>query len=173
MRVASENILVIFGVDKLIIFNVEDMTIVETIKINYYIEKVETKNGFIIVLTSDEDSERKIIHCWKLCHKSGKVLEKYKATPFIPSDYEECTEDNISLSLIVSIDMNPRVYVYWRGTNSMIELDPLQQMSEQYTRQSFVTSVIDLTEETYAEILDNKITVSHKKAGKRIAQLFN
>ena len=56
MRIASENILVIFGVDKLIIFNVEDMTIVETIKINYYIEKVETKNGFIIVLTSDEDS---------------------------------------------------------------------------------------------------------------------
>ena len=63
--------------------------------------------------------------------------------------------------------------MYWQGTNSMIELDPLQQMSEQYTRQSIVSNVTDLTEETYAEVLDNKITVSHKKAGKRIAQLFN
>ena len=54
----------------------------------------------------------------------------------------------------------------------MIELDPIQQLSEQYTRQSIVSHVVDLTPETYAEILDNKINVFHKKAGKRIAQLF-
>ena len=127
MAVASDNVVVIFGVDKLLVFNVADMAIVETIKIDFYIEKIESRDGFIVALTSEEDSENKVAHCWKLCPKSGKVLEKYKATPFLPSEFEECTEDNLNVSIIFSIEENPRVYVYWKGTNSMIEIDPIKQ----------------------------------------------
>lgn len=32
------------------------MEIVERVKINNYIEKLEVRNGFVVVLTSDEDS---------------------------------------------------------------------------------------------------------------------
>lgn len=53
MTVASPKILVIFGMDKLIVFNVEEKAIVETIKISYYIEKIETQNGYVVIMTSD------------------------------------------------------------------------------------------------------------------------
>ena len=53
MTSCGDNLLVIFGVDKLIVFNVQEMAIVETIKISYYIEKIETRNGYVVIMTSD------------------------------------------------------------------------------------------------------------------------
>lgn len=35
-------------------------------------------------------------------------------------DYEECSEDNMCMSLILSIEGNPKVYVYWKNTVYMI-----------------------------------------------------
>lgn len=129
MAVISPRILVVFGLNKFVIFDIESMAIVESVKINFYIEKMESVNGFIALLTSDEDSENKVVHCWKLDTTSGHVQEKYTPTPFIPQEFEECTEDNLKLALIVSIEKALRVYIFWEGTNSMIELDPIQQQS--------------------------------------------
>jgi predicted PolB exonuclease-like 3'-5' exonuclease len=66
MLILSSNIVVIFGVDKFLLFDVGKMEISESVKINNYVEKIEAKNNYVIILTSDEDGEHKIAHCWKI-----------------------------------------------------------------------------------------------------------
>lgn len=77
------------------------------------------------------------------------------------------------MSLIISIQGIPKVYVYWKGTVHMIEVDPYSQSSEKYNRYNKVEESIDLTKDTYAEIFDKSIVVHNKKSGKKIAQLMN
>ena len=40
------------------------------------------------------------------------------------------------MSIIISVDLNPKVYIYWKNTVHMIEVDPVNQLSERYTRNS-------------------------------------
>ena len=77
------------------------------------------------------------------------------------------------MSLIISVDGCPKVYVYWKGTSYMVEVDPSKQSSQKYNRHDKVEESIDLTSETYAEIFDKSVVVHNKKNGKRIAQLMN
>ena len=44
----------------------------------------------------------------------------------------------------MSVDKNPRIYIYWKSTIHMIEVDPIHQLSERYARNSYVTYVSDL-----------------------------
>lgn len=97
------------------------------------------------------------------------MTQAYKPTKFTPVDYEECTEDNLEISLIVSIEGNPKVYVYWKDTTYMIEVDPVNQLKDRYNRHTPITLVYDLSPETYAEIVGNNIYVNDKKNGKRVA----
>jgi len=55
----------------------------------------------------------------------------------------------------------------------MIEVDPIQQVTEKYNRHSKVQLSFDLTKETYAEIIDKSIVVNNKRTGKKVAQLMN
>jgi hypothetical protein len=55
LRVLSKKILVIFGADKFMIFNVEAMEVTDSIKLGNCAEKIEVRNGFVVVLTSDID----------------------------------------------------------------------------------------------------------------------
>ena len=49
------------------------------------------------------------------------------------------------MSLIISVDGCPKVYVYWKGTSYMVEVDPSKQYSEKYNRHDKVEESIDLT----------------------------
>lgn len=77
------------------------------------------------------------------------------------------------MNLILSIDGLPKVYVYWAATVYMIEVDPIQQVTEKYNRHSKVQLSFDLTKETYAEIIDKSIVVNNKRTGKKVAHLMN
>ena len=35
-------------------------------------------------------------------------------------EYEECTEDRLEMAIIDSIEKQPKVYFYWKGTNNMV-----------------------------------------------------
>lgn len=41
------------------------------------IEKAEAQKDYIIVLTSDEEGESKLVYCWKV-GENGKVSTKYE-----------------------------------------------------------------------------------------------
>ena len=43
-------------------------------------------------------------------------------------EFEDCTEDRLEMTIIESIDYNPKVYLYWKGTNNMVELDPSRKL---------------------------------------------
>lgn len=40
------------------------------------IEKAQAQKGYIIVLTSDEEGENKLVYCWKI-DENGKISVKY------------------------------------------------------------------------------------------------
>lgn len=73
MTVVSEKVLLIFGVSQFILFHIDSMSIVERIKTSTYIEKLEVRNGFLSILTSDEDFENKVVECWKIDSFTGKI----------------------------------------------------------------------------------------------------
>lgn len=67
LNVFSNKVLIIFGVSRFMLFHTSNMSVVETVEINHYIEKFEVRNGYLTILTADEeDSENKLIHCWKI-----------------------------------------------------------------------------------------------------------
>lgn len=51
--VLNKHTLVIFGLDKFTLFNIDTMQISETIKLNAYIDKLEVRNNFIVIMSSD------------------------------------------------------------------------------------------------------------------------
>lgn len=51
------------------IVNVEEEKVIEVVKVDGYIECSEIWNDYIVVLTTDEESESKLITCWKFNEK--------------------------------------------------------------------------------------------------------
>ncbi len=77
------------------------------------------------------------------------------------------------MTIIMSIDHSPRIYIFWKGTNQMVEVDPIRRQQEKYSRTNPITFVSDLDGERYAEIHGNKILINSKKGGKEVAQIIN
>jgi hypothetical protein len=77
------------------------------------------------------------------------------------------------MTLLLSFAGLPKIYVYWKDTNYVIEIDPQTAISEKYNRHHAISLVYDLTLETYAEIVEKSILVMHKKSGKEIAKLMS
>jgi hypothetical protein len=49
-------------------------------------------------------------------------------------EYEECEDSLLELAIIQSIEHTPKVYLYWRGSNQMLEVDPVRRLEERYNR---------------------------------------
>jgi hypothetical protein len=73
----------------------------------------------------------------------------------------------------MSIDGNPRIYIFWQGTNQMIEVDPLKRHEEKYSRTNPITELQDIDNERYAEVHFSSIHIISKNGGKEIAQIIN
>jgi hypothetical protein len=76
--VLDANIVVIFGANKFMLFDIDKMAVTETVMVNSYVEKMEARSNFVIILTSDEDCEHKIVKCWKIDPTSGHIQTQYK-----------------------------------------------------------------------------------------------
>jgi len=71
------------------------------------------------------------------------------------------------MTIIESIDhLNPKVYLYWRTTNNMIELDPSRRLEERYSRAKNIYFLTDIDEDHFCEITSNKINIFSKKGTK-------
>ena len=88
-------------------------------------------------------------------------------------DFEDYSDDDIAITLIMSIDSQPRVYVYWKGTNQIVEIDPAKGLSERFLKTRSLVYICDVGEDSYAEISHSMIHISSKKTGKEVAKLFS
>lgn len=77
------------------------------------------------------------------------------------------------MSVILSIEGYPKIYIYWKDTTYMIQIDPRIQNSQKYNRHNKIHLTFDLTTDTYAEISNKNIVVNSKKTGKKQAELIN
>ncbi len=73
----------------------------------------------------------------------------------------------------MTIDNNPRIYIFWKGTNQMIEVDPIKRHEEKYSRTYPITELQDIDNERYAQVHFNTIHIISKNGGKEIAQIIN
>ena len=78
-------------------------------------------------MTSDEEGEHKLLFCWEVS-KKGKVQRTYEPVEVNLPEFEECSEERLELAILRAIDNKVKVYVYWKNTNSMIEVDPLRKL---------------------------------------------
>lgn len=88
-------------------------------------------------------------------------------------EYEECDDELLELAIIQSIDHSPKIYLYWRGSNQMLEVDPTRKLEERYNRVKELNYVIDIDHETYSEITGTKIVLCSKKGGKELGTFTN
>ncbi len=72
------------------------------------------------------------------------------------------------MTIIDSIDYNPKVYLYWKGTNNMVELDPSRKLEERYNRVKDIYYLADIDNTHFCEISANKINICSKKGGKDV-----
>lgn len=54
------------------------------------------------------------------------------------------------MAIIQSIDLTPKVYLYWRGSSQMLEVDPLRRLEERYNRIKELSYVVDIDGDTYS-----------------------
>ena len=88
-------------------------------------------------------------------------------------EFEECSEDRLDISIIDSIDHHPKVYLYWKSTNNMIELDPSRRLEERYSRAKNLYFLTDIDNNHFCEISFNKINICSKKGGKEVGSFTN
>lgn len=172
IRTISQKLIVVFGMNSFHVVDVERGAVTVTVEVENMIECVEAKNGHVTLLTSDEDGENKLCYCWRISPE-GAVEKKYEPIEVGLPNYEDCNDENIDLAFIQSLDGNPRVYIFWRGTNQMIEVDPSKKHEERYSRIKELSFVTDLDKDTYAEISQNKIAIHSKNGGKELAIFTN
>ena len=48
------------------------------------------------------------------------------------------------MAIIDSIENQPKVYFYWKGTNNMLELDPSRKKEERYNRVKDIYYLADI-----------------------------
>lgn len=53
------------------------------------------------------------------------------------------------MAIIESIDYNPKVYLYWKATNNMVELDPSRKLEERYSRVKDIYYLTDIDNTHY------------------------
>ena len=70
------------------------------------------------------------------------------------------------MRIILSIDNSPKIYLYWKNTNQMIEIDPEKKLEEKYSRTHPIIELQDIDSERYAEIHQSSIVINSKKGGK-------
>ncbi len=136
------------------------------------IEYVEARDGVIAILTSDEEGERKLLYCWEV-GMEGKVTRSYEAVEVSIPEFEECSEDRLELAILRSVDEKVKVYLYWKHTNSMVEVDPLRKLEERYNRIRELIFVADIDPASYCEITSAKIAICSKRDGKELGFFSN
>lgn len=119
IRPLNDHLVVVFGMYKFTVVCIKQLQVIETVEIDAMIENVEARNGYISILTSDEEGENKLMFCWKI-GADGKVERKYDAVDVRLPEFEECSEERLEVAIIESIDSTPKVYLFWRGTNNML-----------------------------------------------------
>lgn len=77
------------------------------------------------------------------------------------------------MAIIESIDYNAKVYLFWKSTNNMIELDPARKLEERYSRVKNIYYLADIDNDYYCEISSNKINICSKKGGKEVGSFTN
>jgi hypothetical protein len=77
------------------------------------------------------------------------------------------------MAIIDSIDHHPKVYLYWKTTNNMIELDPAKRLDERYSRVKDIYYLCDIDDSHFCEISSNKINICSKKGGKVVGSFTN
>ena len=107
------------------------------------VEYVECKNNYLAILTSDEEGENKLLYAWKF-GKTGKIEETYQPFDVSLPEFEECSEDRLEMAIIESIDYHPKVYIFWKTTSNMVELDPLRRLEERYSRVKDIYYLTDI-----------------------------
>lgn len=77
----------------------------------------------------------KIVYTWKIDLETGKSIEKYPTVDFnIPNFDEDDFEDTTAIAIIMSIENMPRVYVYWKNSKDIIEIDPIEGKSVKFNK---------------------------------------
>lgn len=67
-----------------------------------------------------------------------------------------------------SIENKVKIYVYWKHTNSMVEVDPVRKLEERYNRLRELVYVTDIDSSSYCEITNNKVVICSKRDGKEL-----
>ena len=70
------------------------------------------------------------------------------------------------MNIFESIDFHHKVYLYWKGTINLVELDPDRGLEEKYNRSVNVTFLTDIDSNHYCEISEGKIKICSKKGTK-------
>ena len=86
----------------------------------------------------------KVIDCWEIDPKTGQLIMKFPVVNFAVPDFQDYTDDNISTAMIMSIDNQPKVYVYWKETNQLIEVDPKKGLSEKFSKTKSLIFICDV-----------------------------
>ena len=174
MRPLNDNCVAIFGMYKFQIISLGNFEVVEGggAKIPNMIEYVEAKKNYISIMTSDEEGENKLLYFWKFTN-AGKIEETYPPFDVSLPEFEECSEERLDMAIIESIDYHPKVYVFWKTTNNMLELDPSRRLEERYSRVKDIYYLTDIDNEHYCEISSKKINIISKKGGKEVGSFTN
>ncbi len=77
------------------------------------------------------------------------------------------------MAIIESIDFNPKVYLFWKTTNNMIELDPSKRLEERYSRVKDIYYLADIDNNYFCEISSKKINICSKKGAKEVGSFTN
>jgi len=64
-------------------------------------------------------------------------------------EFEECSEDRLEIAIFQSIDLNPKVYLFWKTTSNLLELDPERRLEERYNRSMNITFLADIDNNHY------------------------
>lgn len=174
MRVINDQYIGIFGMYQFKIISIENFSVVKggSVTIPTMIEYVEAKNNYVAILTSDEEGENKLLYFWKF-NNQGTIETTYPPFDVTLPEFEECSEDRLELAIIESIEFNPKVYLFWRSTSNMVELDPLKRLEERYSRSKDIYYLTDIDNTMYCEISSNKINIFSKKGVKEIGSFTN
>ena len=146
MRAINGNNVGVFGMYQFVVVSLDNFKIVSGggAKIPTMIEFVETKGRYLAALTSDEDGENKLLYFWRF-FKNGTIELAYPPFDVALPEFEECSEERLEMTIIDSIDhKNPKIYLYWRTTNNMLELDPSLRHEERYSRAKNIFFMTDV-----------------------------
>lgn len=72
LKILNDNYVVVYGMQSFAIVDITKKTVETEMSLDFMIECVEAKNSHLVITTSDEDGENKLVYCWKIS-KEGKI----------------------------------------------------------------------------------------------------